>query len=140
VARSANWTYYPGQVTWGPQSQNRVGGSFNGAFVNIPVNTITTDLLNSNELYGEGMRLVDMTFRKNLRFAGKRLALGLDIYNIFNSDAALGYQNAYNWYQQGDGSFGGDDPATAGIEYQDWGRVTSITNPRFARFSMTFDF
>jgi len=31
--------------------------------------------------------LFDVTFRKNFRFGGKRLSAGLDVYNIFNSDA-----------------------------------------------------
>jgi len=137
-ARTATWTYYQNQPIWSAESQARTNTSFNGALGTS--NTASTDLLMNNELYGEGMRLFDMTFRKNLRFAGKRLSLGLDIYNIFNSDAALGYVNTYNSFLQGDGSFGGDDPNTPAIEVQDWGRINSLTNPRFARFSMTFDF
>ena len=31
--------------------------------------------------------MFDVTFRKNFRFGGKRLSAGLDVYNIFNSDA-----------------------------------------------------
>jgi hypothetical protein len=138
--RTANWTYYFGQANWEADSAARAGLPFNGGGFTPVLNTQTVDLLDFNELYGEGMRLVDMTFRKNLRFAGKRLSLGLDIYNIFNSDAALGYVNTYNAYLQGDGTLSGDDPNTGGIEFQDWGRVNSITNPRFARYSLTFDF
>ena len=33
-----------------------------------------------------------------------------------------------------------DDPSTPQVEVNDWGRVTNVTNPRFARFSLTFDF
>ena len=29
----------------------------------------------------------DMKFAKNIRFAGKRLSVGIDVYNFFNSDA-----------------------------------------------------
>ena len=46
------------------------------------------NLLNAGELYGEGLRLWDLKFAKNIRFAGKRVNLGVDIYNLFNSDAA----------------------------------------------------
>jgi len=82
-----------------------------------------------------------LTFRKNFRFGGKRLSAGLDIYNIFNSDAALGYVNTYQMFRLPDGSWQQDDPSTPNItEVNDWGRINSITNPRFARFSMTFDF
>jgi hypothetical protein len=85
--------------------------------------------------------LFDLTFRKNLRFAGKRLSLGLDVYNIFNSDAPLAYNNTYTAFRQPDGTWVADNPATPTVtEVQDWGRITQITNPRFARFSMTFDF
>jgi hypothetical protein len=140
AARTATWTYYFPQAIWEDASAARTGKPFNGASLTTPVNTASTDLFMNNALYGEGMRLVDLTFRKNLRFAGKRLSVGVDVYNLFNSDAALGYVGTYNAFVQGDGSIGGDDPNTAGVEFQDWGRVNSITSPRFARFSMTFDF
>ena len=59
---------------------------------------------------------------------------------MFNSDAALGYQNTYTMFRLPNGQFVEDDPNTQLIEFNDWGRITNITNPRFARFSMTFDF
>ena len=65
----------------------------------------------------------------------------MDIYNIFNSDAPLGYINTYTATRLPDGTWVEDNPATATVvERQDWGRINSITNPRFARFSMTIDF
>jgi hypothetical protein len=148
VARSANMTIYntPDRVVWAGPSDVSTGSADRATMPQFtgnpfPVNTVTVNLLDNNDLYGEGLRLFDMTFRKNVRFAGKRLSLGLDIYNLFNSDAALGYVNTYNYFLQGDGTYGGDDPNTTTIiETQDWGRINSITNPRFARFSLTFDF
>jgi hypothetical protein len=138
VARTATMTINSKDVVWEPASAARQGGQFNSAFGSVAT-LANINLLDNNDLYGEGMRLFDLTFRKNVRFAGKRLALGLDIYNLFNSDAALGYQNAYQMFNV-NGVWQQDDPSTPQVEVNDWGRVTSVTNPRFARFSLTFDF
>ena len=125
---------------WEPESADRRNGTqFNGGG-NTPSPTANVDLLDDRDLYGEGLRLFDLTFRKNLRFAGRRLSVGLDIYNLFNSDAALAYNNTYTAFRLPSGEFVQDDPNTQVIEFNDWGRITQITNPRFARFSMTFDF
>jgi hypothetical protein len=137
--RSATLQITNNDVVWEPSSANRVGTMFNTT--TGTTSTASVNLLDEGDMYGEGLRLFDLTFRKNLRFAGKRLSLGLDIYNIFNSDAALGYSNTYTGTRLPDGTWVEDNPATTTVvERQDWGRVTSITNPRFARFSMTFDF
>jgi hypothetical protein len=138
VARSANMTVNTADVVWANQA--RTGSLFFTGIANGTSATTQINLLDNNDLYGEGMRLFDLTLRKNVRFVGKRLSLGLDIYNLFNSDAALGYQNTYTAFKQSDGSWGPDNPATPQVEVNDWGRITQITNPRFARFSMTFDF
>ena len=89
---------------------------------------------------GRGLRLWDLTFKKNVRFWNKRLQVGLDIYNLFNSDAALTYQNTYTAFRLPNGTWVEDNPNTPGVEFNDWNRVTGLTNPRFARFSLTFDF
>jgi len=140
VARTATMTINANDVVWEPGSAQRAGTQFFGQFgATQTVGGI--NLLDNNDLYGEGLRLFDLTFRKNFRFGGKRLSAGLDIYNIFNSDAALGYVNTYQVFRLPDGSWQQDDPSTPNItEVNDWGRINSITNPRFARFSMTFDF
>ena len=99
------------------------------------------NLLDFGDLYGEGQRLTDIKFAKNVRFGGKRVNFGVDIYNVFNSDAATGYNNTYTAFRQLDGTWGLDDPATAAVETtNNWGRVTGITTPRFARFQVQFDF
>jgi hypothetical protein len=138
-ARSANLQITNNDIIWEQDSAARAGTQFFG--VTGSTSTQTVNLLDNNDLYGEGLRLFDLTFRKNLRFAGKRLSLGLDVYNIFNSDGPLAYNNTYTAFRQPDGSWVADNPATPTVaEVQDWGRITQITNPRFARFSMTFDF
>ena len=125
-------------MIWEPGDANRAGTLFNTATGTTATQTV--NLLDSGDLYGEGLRLWDLTFRKNIRFASKRLNLGVNVYNLFNSDAALGYQNTYTAFRLADGTWVSDNPATSAVEFNDWGRVTGITNPRFARFSLTFDF
>jgi hypothetical protein len=139
VQRSANLTVSNNDIIWEPDSANRAGTLFNTTTGTVATQTV--NLLDGGDLWGEGLRLFDLTFRKNLRFAGKRLSVGLDIYNIFNSDAPLAYNNTYTATRLPDGTWVADNPATTTVtEVQDWGRITQITNPRFARFSMTFDF
>jgi hypothetical protein len=100
--------------------------------------TTTVNLLDNFDLVSEGIRLTDLTFRKNFRFAGKRLAAGLDVYNLFNTDAATGWNNNFDAYVDENGQW---QIGVAGVrDYNDWNRVTAIQNPRFMRFSMTFDF
>jgi hypothetical protein len=139
ISRSANLRIDAADVIWSPESAaRRAGTQFFGTLG--ATSTMQVNLLDDNDLYGEGMRLFDLTFRKNVRFAGKRLSLGLDVYNVFNSDAALSYNNTYTAFLV-DGQFQEDNPATPTIaEVNDWGRITRITNPRFTRLSLTFDF
>jgi hypothetical protein len=141
VQRSATMAVSSNDVVWEPADADRTGTQFFTGVGAATTPTASVNLLDNEDLFGEGLRLFDLTFRKNVRFGGKRLSLGLDIYNLFNSDAALGYVNTYQVYKQADDTWGPDNPATPNtVEVNDWGRVNAITNPRFARFSMTFDF
>jgi len=122
------WQGNPTQtVTGNPRVPGLIQNSGNGG------TTVATNLLN-NTFYGEGIRLFDFRLAKNIRFAGKRASFGLDIFNAFNSDAALQYcgtipNPAIN-------------PAGCGTTAnpQAWRQVTNITTPRFARFQVQFDF
>ena len=88
-----SWSGCPGSEY---RATNTEGCSVSGGGVNpgclltnTAATTVTRDLL-SNDTYGEGIRLFDIKLAKNVRFAGKRVNFGLDIYNAFNSDGALG--------------------------------------------------
>ena len=59
-----------------------------------------------------------------IRFSGKRLDVGLDLYNLFNSNVTSAYQQTYEY-------------ATNGAA---WLRPTAIVSPRLARFHVTFNF
>ena len=99
------------------------------------------NLLDTGDLYGEGLRMWDLKFSKIFRVARKGLNIGVDIFIVFNSEAATGYQNNYTAFRQPDGTYVEDNPATPDIvEANDWGRVTQITTPRHLKLSIQFDF
>ena len=86
------------------------------------VNSATVNLLVPASLYGDRVNSVDMRFGKILRFGGKRANVGIDLYNLFNSNVGTTFNQGF-----------GTDGAT-------WLRPTAVLNPRFARFNVTFDF
>jgi hypothetical protein len=132
-------------VTWVDPA--RTGSLFNAAF-GPPTATQTVNLLDVGDLYGEGIRLTDLTFAKNFRFKGKRINIGVNVYNLFNSDGASGggpngpYEDDFHaWYDPNTGQWSTtDNPNTPLFEENTWGRIISITTPRFARLQVQFDF
>src|SRR5688572_30841995 len=124
---------------WEPTSASRVGTMFNGTSLTAGVATEDVNLLDTGDMYGERWNNWDLTLRKNIRFAGKRLNFGVDIYNLFNSDTATGYENDYTAFFV-NGAWVTDNPATPEVEVNEWGNITQIVNPRFMRLSLSFDF
>ena len=91
----------------------------------LPTGTTTVNVLNPGELYTlERTNLVDMRFAKILRFGGRRLDVGVDLYNLFNSNVTTAYQQTY-------------EQVTNGAA---WLRPTAIASPRLARLHATLDF
>jgi hypothetical protein len=140
VPRSANHTFTKDQVTWEPSSSFRAtqpcpaGATAGqvGCFVAAGTTTatnFTVDMLNTGELYGEPYSIFDLKLAKNVRFANKRVNVGVDIYNLFNNDAIRTYQDNFDVV---------DNPATAVVEQ--WGQATGLLSPRFVRLSLQFDF
>ena len=87
--------------------------------------TTTVNLLAPSELYPLTRRTeVDMRFAKILRFAGTRLDLGVDVYNLFNTNATTTYLQTFLYTNSG---------AT-------WLDPTAILGPRLARFNATMTF
>jgi hypothetical protein len=143
VERAANHAFTKDQITWETSSAYRAtlacpaGATAGqvGCFVGSPGSTANTatqqtiNMLNTGELYGEGYSIFDVKIGKNLRFASKRVNIGVDIYNIFNNDAVRTYQDNFDV---------ADNPATAVVEQ--WGQATGLLSPRFARFTLQFDF
>jgi hypothetical protein len=141
VERAANHSFTKDEVIWEPGSAYRASqpcpagataGQVGCFIATSNTNTTTSqqiNLLNTGELYGEGYTIFDVKLGKNLRFANKRVNIGVDIYNVFNNDAVRTYQDNYDV---------ADNPATAVVEQ--WGQATGLLSPRFARLSIQFDF
>ena len=91
----------------------------------LATGTTTVNLLNPGVLYTlERTNLVDMRFAKILRFAGRRLDVGVDLYNLFNSNVITAYQQTY-------------EQRTNGAA---WLTPTAIASPRLARLHATLTF
>ena len=139
--RSALHSFTKDQVTWDPSSAARATqpcpagatsgqvGCFTPVGANITATGYQVNMLNPGELYGPYYTTFDLKLGKNIRFSGKRLNVGIDVYNLFNNGAVLTYQDNYDV---------ADDPATPVVEK--YGQATSLLSPRFMRFSVQFDF
>jgi hypothetical protein len=91
----------------------------------LPTGLTTVNLLNPGQLFTlERTSLMDMRFAKILRFGGRRTDVGIDLYNLFNSNVTSAYQQTYEY-------------ATNGAA---WLRPTAIVPPRLARLNVTFNF
>ena len=88
----------------------------------------------------KGNPLVDLNFMKNVRFANKRVSFGVNIYNLFNSDAATAYNGTYTRFLLPDGTWVEDDPNTTAVEVNNWRNITQIVSPRFMRFTVEVNF
>jgi hypothetical protein len=80
---------------------------------------VTVNLLDPGQMYADRITQVDFRVAKLLRFGRTRTNVGLDIYNLTNSNVPLTYNNTYG--------------AT-------WQRPNSILDARFVKLSAQFDF
>jgi hypothetical protein len=84
--------------------------------------TQAVNLVRQGEVYGPRINTVDLRVTKVLRFGSTRTNVGLDLYNLFNSNTGTAFNQNF-----------GTDGLT-------WLRPTSVLSPRFLRFNVTFDF
>ena len=106
-------------VSWAP-------GSTPGRGQTVYFSTVTTktiNLLPNNTMYGEGHTEIDLKVAKIFRFAGARANVGVDIYNLLNTDAITTYHQTFT-------------PTAANA----WLTPTNLVQPRFARVQVQFDF
>jgi hypothetical protein len=142
VERSANVQFTYRDVIWAPGSESRATNSAGcpttGAGA-APVgclygvlsnNNITTNVLDLSDMWGERLSYADVKFAKNFRFANKRINIGVDIYNITNSDAIVDYVDTYTL----------DNPTTPAVEVNNWSNPQGLVPPRFAKLTIQFDF
>jgi hypothetical protein len=90
---------------------------------------VPVQLLLSNELFGERVTTFDVKVAKNIRFSGRRLNVGVDVYNVVNSDAISSYNT----------NFVIDNPATEANE-NTWLNPMGLVSPRFLRLQIQFNF
>ena len=83
----------------------------------------TLNLTKQGEVYGPRVNSFDFRFAKVVRYAGTRTAIGVDVYNAFNSNTPIGFSTAF-------------DPNNP----TNYLRPTNVLDPRFVRFNVTFDF
>jgi hypothetical protein len=110
---SANYTEPNALVQ---QSLGRLpsGGLING--------TTTVNLLRPGEQYQPQVRTLDMRFAKTLQFGRSKTNVGIDVYNLLNSNTGTSLNNNY------------------GLDGATWLRPTAILNARFVQFSVTVSY
>ena len=139
VSRSANvQDVHKSQVTWEPGSVSRLSRPCTGTVavegtgcfgVDGTAATTTVNVLMPNELFGERIMLFDLKLAKNIRLGARRITVGVDIFNVLNSDAVTAYNNNYILPEN-----------LAPGEENPWGTPTALVSPRFAQFSLQFNF
>jgi Carboxypeptidase regulatory-like domain len=82
---------------------------------------VTVNLFAPGTLYGDRTNQIDLRLAKILKFGRTRTQVGLDVYNVLNSSAVLGYNQAY-------------------ILNGAWLTPNSVITGRFAKISAQFDF
>jgi hypothetical protein len=83
--------------------------------------TVPIDLVAPGQVWGDRVNEIDLRFAKVLRFGGTRTHIGIDIFNLLNSNAILTYNQTYN-------------PTGA------WLAPQSVLTPRFYKISAQIDF
>ena len=81
--------------------------------------TTTVNMLLPGEMYGDRINQVDLRFAKSFGVGRTKALVGLDLYNLFNANPTLSYNQAFA---------------------ANWPRPTSILLSRFLRFNATVNF
>jgi hypothetical protein len=105
-------------------------GCFNNSNLLFNATQWQVPLMLNNQLFGDRVTTWDMKLAKNIRFKGKRLNVGVDVYNLFNSDAITQYNTTYTANAAGTG------PAANNA----WGQPITLVSPRFVRFQLQANF
>ena len=59
-------------------------------------NTVTVNLIEPNTLFGERRNNIDLRLSKILRYSRTRTQVGIDIYNLMNSDTITAYSQTFS--------------------------------------------
>jgi hypothetical protein len=135
VQLAASVQFKPGTLGLGGNDSASNGASVNANYaVTSAVAGMTllngqqsVNLLRPGEVYGEYIRQVDLRFGKIIRYGRTRSLVALDVYNLFNANPGLTYQQTFS-------------PATAtSAAGATWYNPTTLLMPRFVRFNVTVD-
>jgi len=128
ISRGATWNL-PNTVV-----QQTLGRLPAGA---LATGTTNINLLTQGQLFGPRVNQFDMRFAKVIRFlGGRRVDIGIDLYNIFNTSDPTSFQETFNFASNG-GSVLGPTGALVTPSYM---TPTGLVSPRFARFNATVNF
>jgi hypothetical protein len=109
---AANYTATSAQIAAGPQP---LGRPLTGSSV------VTVNLIRPGTVFAPRQNYVDLRLAKILRYGGTRAQVGVDIYNLTNSDTATAFNDRF-------------------VPGQAWPVPTQITPARYARISVQYDF
>jgi hypothetical protein len=84
------------------------------------VNPPTINLVTPGTLYGDRIRQLDLSAKKIIRFAGRRLTVGADLYNVANNNVTLAFNQTFSATSTG------------------WLTPTTYMNPRVVRLNAEF--
>ncbi len=111
LSQSANY-FLPASAVQSQLGRGLAGG----------VSTVTLNLARQGDVYPDRLNTVDMRFVKIVHIGRTRTKIGVDLYNLFNTNTGTGFNP----------NFGTDGSA--------WLRPNAILNPRYLRFNATVDF
>jgi hypothetical protein len=111
-----------------PISANRVVANAEvatslGRNLSLNAPNVTLNMVHPGTLFGDRRNQLDLRVTKPVRFGGTRLGLNFELYNALNTNAVLTENAVYR------------DATVSG-----WRIPTSITPPRFVKFSVQADF
>ena len=89
---------------------------------NLSAGSVTVNLIAPATLYSDRRNNIDLRIAKIIRYGRTRTQIGVDVYNLTNTDVVTGFNQTFN-------------PSTTA-----WLTPTSIQPARYAKISAQFDF
>jgi hypothetical protein len=110
---AANFVVSNAYIASGPQplGRNLSGGT-----------NVTVNLIEPNTFYSDRRNNIDLRIAKIIRYGRTRTQIGLDVYNLTNTDVVTSYNQTFS-------------PTTTS-----WLTPTTIQPARYAKISAQFDF
>jgi len=118
------FTFSPGNAIFGAPGGQQFLASSTG-FFNSP-NFAFVNLLTPGTTYGDRINELDLAVAKILKFGRTKTRVGIDVYNVTNSSAILGYNTSYA------------PPGTTGPGA--WLAPQQVLTGRYAKLTAQFDF